>query len=77
MRPRKSKLQNMNQKKATSAGIERQTLNLWPDTGKILGLGRNSTFEAAKRGDIPTIRIGGRILVPKQSLDRLLGAAVS
>ena len=33
-----------------------------------------STFahEAVKRGDIPTIRIGRRILVPKAALHRLL-----
>ena len=50
-------------------------LDLWPDTGKALGLGRNSTYDAARRGDIPTIRIGRRILVPKAALNRLLESA--
>ena len=51
---------------------QRQTYNLWPDTGEKLGLGRNATYEAARKGEIPTIRIGGRILVPKSALNRLL-----
>lgn len=42
---------------------------------KSLGLGRNSAYEAAKRGEIPTIRIGGRILVPIAALMRMLGDA--
>ena len=32
-----------------------------PEAGRLLGLGRNSAYEAAAKGDIPTIRIGGRI----------------
>ena len=55
--------------------IERRTLNLWPDTGQRLGLSRQSTYAAAKRGDIPTIRIGDRILVTRAALERLLNGA--
>ena len=51
---------------------EKLTLPAWPDTGKILGLGRNATYEAIARGEIPSIRIGKRILVPKAALERLL-----
>ena len=39
---------------------------------KLLGLGRSGTYEAARRGDIPTLRIGSRILVPKVALLKLL-----
>ena len=48
------------------------------EAGGLLGIGRNQAYDAAKRGDIPTIRIGKRVLVPKAALDRLLetGAAV-
>ena len=42
------------------------------EAGKLLGLGRSGTYEAARRGDIPTIRIGSRILVPKVALLKLL-----
>ena len=43
-----------------------------PAAGKLLGLGRNAAYEAAARGEIPSIRIGGRVLVPKVALQRLL-----
>ena len=42
------------------------------EAGRLLGIGRNQAYEAAKRGDFPTIRIGKRILVPKAAFDRLL-----
>lgn len=41
--------------------------------GKILGLSRNSAYEAARRGDIPVLRIGRRVLVPTAKLLELLG----
>jgi hypothetical protein len=50
----------------------RATLRLWPDTGRLLGLGRLATYQGAARGDIPTIRVGRRILVPKIALQRML-----
>ena len=49
----------------------RQTLTV-PEAGKVLGIGRSAAYEAARTGEIPTIRIGKRILVPVVALDRLL-----
>lgn len=40
--------------------------------GLILGLSRNGAYAAAARGDIPTIRIGRKLLVPKHRLFALL-----
>ena len=51
---------------------DRPTLNLWPETGQLLLLSKQSTYDAARRGDIPTIRSGRRILVPTAALVRLL-----
>ena len=42
------------------------------EAGRLLGLGRNASYEAAKTGQIPTIRIGRRLLVPKAALERML-----
>jgi excisionase family DNA binding protein len=39
---------------------------------KELGIGRNQTYAAARRGEIPTIRIGKRILVLREPLKRML-----
>ena len=50
---------------------ERKTYKV-EEAGKLLGIGRNQAYDAAKRGDFPTIRIGKRLLVPKAALDRML-----
>ena len=43
-----------------------------PETAKLLGIGRTAAYEAARTGQIPTIRIGKRLLVPVAALERLL-----
>lgn len=53
---------------------ERRTYTV-AEAAKILGIGRNTAYEACNAGEIPTIRLGGRILVPKAALDELLGGA--
>jgi excisionase family DNA binding protein len=40
-----------------------------------LGISRTFAYEAVARGDIPCIRIGRRILIPKVALEKLLGGA--
>jgi excisionase family DNA binding protein len=42
------------------------------EAARLLGISRNLAYEAARRGEIPTIRIGRRILVPIAALERLL-----
>ncbi len=49
---------------------ERLTISL-DDAGRRLGISRNSAYKAAGRGDIPTIRIGRRLLVPRAAFERL------
>lgn len=44
-----------------------------PKAGAYLGLGRDSSYSAAKRGEIPTLRIGRRLVVPTAALLGLLG----
>ena len=46
-----------------------------PEAGKILGLGRNASYAAAQRGDIPTIRLGKLLRVPCVAFDRMLEQA--
>jgi hypothetical protein len=44
-----------------------------PDAGRrYFDLGRNASYEAARRGDIPTIRIGRLLRVPVVALERKL-----
>jgi excisionase family DNA binding protein len=42
------------------------------EAAERLGIGRNQAYEAVKNGQIPAIRIGGRLLVPEAALDRML-----
>lgn len=44
-----------------------------PAAGRYLGLGRAQAYAAASRGEIPTLRLGRRILVPTALLARRLG----
>ena len=51
--------------------MEKRTYSI-PEAAKALGVGRSAAYEAARTGQIPTIRIGKRILVPVAALERLL-----
>lgn len=46
-----------------------------PEAGALLGLTKNASYEAAKRGDIPTIRLGKLIKVPKAALHAMIDGA--
>jgi Helix-turn-helix domain len=46
-----------------------------PEAGAKLGLGRNASYAAAKRGDIPTIKIGRLLRVPVRALELMLDKA--
>jgi len=49
-----------------------------PEAGKeYFGLGRNASYAAAERGDIPTIRIGRLLKVPVRVLEKMLDEAGS
>jgi len=42
------------------------------ETAEQLGVNRKSVYDAVKRNELPHIRVGHRILVPKVALDRLM-----
>ncbi len=50
---------------------ECRTLTI-PEVARTLGISRNKAYEAARDGQIPTIRIGKRLLVPLVALERML-----
>ena len=43
-----------------------------PEAGALMGLSRNGSYEAAGRGEIPTIKIGRLLKVPKAAFHRML-----
>ena len=53
----------------------RKTMSV-PEAGEIYyELGRNASYEAARRGDIPTIRVGRLLRVPVAVMERKVGEA--
>jgi hypothetical protein len=44
-----------------------------PEAGAMIGLSRNGSYDAAKRGEIPFIKFGSRLVVPKAVWDKKLG----
>jgi hypothetical protein len=48
-------------------------MRLWPEVGEWLSLSKTSTYQAAARGEIPTIRLGRKLMVPTAAFRRLVG----
>ena len=51
--------------------LDKLAVPLWPDVGKALGLS-NHTYDAARAGEIPTIKIGRCLRVPLVALNKML-----
>lgn len=48
-----------------------------PEAGKrYFGLSRNGSYEAAARGEIPTIRVGRLLRVPVIAMESLLNSVI-
>jgi excisionase family DNA binding protein len=50
---------------------ERLTFTI-EEAAKVLGIGRQLAYDRVKTGEIPVIKIGRRLLVPKKALEKLL-----
>jgi excisionase family DNA binding protein len=47
-----------------------------PEAGeKYLGLSRNGSYDAAARGEIPTIKVGRLLRVPVRAMEKMLDQA--
>lgn len=42
------------------------------EMAELLGISRNHAFRCVQRGEIPSVRIGRRVLIPAAFLERLL-----
>ena len=42
------------------------------ETAEMLGLSRASVYQGVRTGEIPHVRIGKRILIPRRTLERIL-----
>jgi excisionase family DNA binding protein len=44
-----------------------------PEAAELLGFSRNFGYELARTGQIPILRFGKRMLVPKAAFEKMLG----
>ena len=59
-----------------SAGEERYCMGV-PEAARRLGVSRNFGYELVKRGELPVIRFGERLLIPKVALEKMLEEGVT
>jgi excisionase family DNA binding protein len=45
------------------------------EAAELLGVSRGSAYQAAREGQLPTLRLGRRLLVPRDALEQMLTAA--
>lgn len=45
------------------------------DVAQLLGIGRSTVYESIHRGEIPSIRVGRRVLVPIDALQALMSGS--
>ena len=50
---------------------ERLVLSV-PEAAGLLGISRRLAYELAARGELPVLRLGGRVLILRRPLERLL-----
>ena len=54
--------------------LDRATYSV-QEAAKVLGISRNAAYEAVRAGQLPSLRFGGRIVIPRAALDRMLEQA--
>lgn len=42
------------------------------EAAALLGISRNHAFRCVQRGEIPSVRVGRRVLIPASYIDRVL-----
>jgi len=56
----------------TIDGLRARTTVSVEEAARVLGISRGGAYDAARRGDLPTMRIGRRLRVPVPILMRML-----
>ena len=42
------------------------------EAGALLGISRDLAYDLVNRGDLPSVRLGRRLVVPRRALERLV-----
>lgn len=57
--------------KKTGQDVNRETYTV-DEVAKMLGISRGLAFEKARTGELPILRFGKRILIPRRAFERML-----
>src|SRR5262245_57364164 len=57
-----------NVRAALTPGLDGRVVITIPEAARLLGVGKNTLYEAARRGEIPVLALGRRRLVPVAAL---------
>lgn len=52
--------------------MRRQTITV-DELATLLGVSRNTAYTAVRNGDVPSLRVGARIVIPRRALEDLIG----
>jgi len=58
-------------------GIDKRLCITVPEAAEMLGISRNFGYELVKRGELPVIRFGKRLLIPRVALEKMLEKGVT
>ena len=58
----------------TEETVQRRTYSV-EEAAQILGIGRASAYQAVHAREIPSIKFGSRLVVPKAALDNMIASA--
>lgn len=54
------------------AAIEKRLCITVPEAADMLGISRNFAYELVKRQELPVVKFGKRLLIPRVALERML-----
>lgn len=70
-------LVSVNHKEVPVVSVNQPVVHTVPAAARLFGVGRNTLYDAVKRGEVPHIRIGRRILIPNSALEAFLSCEVA
>jgi len=56
--------------------VERLTLSVY-EAARVLGISRTTAYECVRTGELPAVRLGRRLVIPKSAISDLLSGRPS
>ena len=56
--------------------IEKRLCLTVPEVAEMFGISRNFAYDLVKQGELPVIRFGKRLLIPRVALEKMLEKSV-